>query len=157
MKKNRIIIITLLSLCMYTGFIISNVQFAYAQLGGTQAGQTGGTQSGQTGGTQSGQIGGTQAGQPGGIYTVPNPLKGPTTLLGVLAVVLDVVVQVGAVIAVLFIIWSGFLFITAQGNPEKIRIAKSTLYTTLVGTALVLGSSVIASILVNTVNKVTNK
>lgn len=85
-----------------------------------------------------------------------NPLK-YDTLCKLLEAILRIVTQIGAIIAVLLIIWSGFLFITAQGNPGKLKAAKNTLITTLVGTAVLLGASAIAQITIQTVLTITNQ
>ncbi len=55
--------------------------------------------------------------------------------------------EAGLALAVILIIWSGFLFVTALGNDEKIKKAKKTFLWTLVGTAVFFGSfRIIASI-----------
>jgi hypothetical protein len=69
--------------------------------------------------------------------------------------ILNIIAELGAIVAVLFILWSGFLFITAQGNKEKVTQAKNTFITTIVGTAILLGASVIAKIIFNTVTAIT--
>ncbi len=48
--------------------------------------------------------------------------------------------QIGTVVAVIFIIWSGFLFVTARGDETQLKKAKTTFYWTIIGTALVLGA-----------------
>lgn len=90
-----------------------------------------------------------------GDFSVPSPSSNLSSLPAVLNVIITIVTEVGSIIAVLFIIWSGFLFIQAQGNPEKIKKAKMTFFTTIIGTALLLGGSVIANIVLNTVTSIT--
>jgi len=58
--------------------------------------------------------------------------------------VLGVVVQIGVPIAVFFIIYGGFLFVTAGGSEEKIKTAKNTLVWALIGSGVLLGAWVIA-------------
>ena len=58
--------------------------------------------------------------------------------------ILDVIVQIGVPIAAIFIIYSGFLFVTARGNETKLEEAKKALLWTVVGTAVLLGSWVLA-------------
>ena len=81
-----------------------------------------------------------------------NPLKFQT-VPAFIAALLDIVVKIGAPIAVLFIIYSGFLFVKAQGNEEKITEAKRALGWTLVGTAVLLGSWAISEIIKNTIDQ----
>ncbi len=99
---------------------------------------------------------GGSPGSPSGGLTLPSFLNDEySTLPKVLNLLLDIVMEVGAIIAVLFIVWSGFLFIKAQGNPEGIKKAKSTFFTTIIGAAIVLGASVIAKIILNTLTQIT--
>jgi hypothetical protein len=79
------------------------------------------------------------------------------TLCQVLTAVIRWITQIGALIAVVLIIWTGFLFVTAQGNPAKISKAKSAFLTTIIGTAILLGASAIAQIIVKTVFTITSQ
>lgn len=47
-------------------------------------------------------------------------------------------------VAVVFIIWAGFLFVTAQGSEEKIKSAKATLLWTILGLAVAVGAWTLA-------------
>lgn len=85
-----------------------------------------------------------------------NPLK-YKSMCELIAKLLEIVAELGAIVGVLFIIWSGFQFITAQGNPEKISAAKRTFYMTIIGVAILLGASVIAKLIFNTVMSVISK
>jgi hypothetical protein len=79
------------------------------------------------------------------------------SLCDVLNGIIVLVTQIGAVIAVLLIIWTGFRFISAQGNSTKLTEAKKAFYAVLLGTAILLGASGIATIVVKTVLTVTNQ
>jgi hypothetical protein len=68
--------------------------------------------------------------------------------------ILNIVLVIGVPIVTLAIIYSGFLFVTAQGNAEKLGAAKKTLMFTLVGAALLLGSFVIANAIKGTVEEI---
>lgn len=81
-----------------------------------------------------------------------NPLK-VDTITDLLALVLDIVVQVGLVVIVFFIIFAGFTYVTARGNTSKIAQAHNALMATLIGAAIVLGSYAIAKALENTVTQ----
>jgi len=58
--------------------------------------------------------------------------------------VANMVAIVGGVVAVIFIIWSGFLFVSARGNEEKLKTAKKALTWTIIGTAVLLGAYAIS-------------
>lgn len=48
-------------------------------------------------------------------------------------------------IAVIFIVFSGFKFVTAQGNPSEITKARQALVWTLLGLALVIGAKALSA------------
>ncbi len=93
---------------------------------------------------------------PGPGTTIPNPLNSKfSNICNLINEIINIIAEIGAIVAVLFIIWSGFLFIAAQGNKEKVTQAKNTFYTTIIGTAILLGASVITKIIFNTVTSIT--
>jgi hypothetical protein len=65
--------------------------------------------------------------------------------------ILKIVITVGVPIVALAIIYSGFLFVAAQGNPEKLKKAKDTLLYVIIGAAILLGAYVIAEAIEATV------
>jgi hypothetical protein len=69
---------------------------------------------------------------------------------------LKIAAQIGSVIVVLGIIYSGFLFVVAQGNAEELSKAKRAITYTVIGAALVLGSWAFAVGIANTVNNIIN-
>lgn len=87
---------------------------------------------------------------------IENPLKssGIETIPGFIEAALNMVMIVGVPLVALAIIYSGFLFVSAQGNSEKISEAKTTLKYTLIGAALLLGSWVIAQAIQGTINEI---
>ena len=68
--------------------------------------------------------------------------------------IIKIVLYVGVPIVALAIIYTGFLFVEAQGNPEKITKAKKALMYTLIGAALLLGAFVIAEAIKATVGEI---
>ncbi len=78
-----------------------------------------------------------------------NPI-GPDSLAEVVAAVLSVVSTIGAVLVVLAIIYAGFLFVTAQGNSDKIQEAKTIFLWTVVGAIVLLGAKALSEIIVET-------
>ncbi len=115
---------------------------------GTTTGNNPNTTTGGPGTTTGGP--GTTTGGPGtttGVKIttgIKNPLSStfsdiPSFIKGVLKAVLII----GIPIITLAIIYSGFLFVTAQGNSEQLKKAKKAILYTLIGAALLLGSMVI--------------
>ena len=68
---------------------------------------------------------------------------------------LNAVIYIGLPVVALFIIYSGFLFITAQGDVEKIKTAKNTFLYTIIGVAIFLGSLTLAKIIEGTIKLIT--
>jgi hypothetical protein len=71
--------------------------------------------------------------------------------------ILRFILMLGVPIVVLAIIYCGFLFVTALGNSEKLKKAKTALVYTLVGAALLLGAFVIAEAIQGTVVEISNE
>lgn len=86
-----------------------------------------------------------------GLNTLPNPLTGVNSFGELIQKILRVVVDIGVPVATLFIIYSGFLFVKAQGNPEKLKEAKETFFWTIIGTAVLLGAWVLAQAIKGTI------
>lgn len=93
---------------------------------------------------------------PGSVTGIPNPLNGINSLYDLVqAIINNIVVPIGSVVIVLMIIFAGFQFVTAQGNPTKIEEAKKTFFFAVIGAAILLGSWAIAQIIKTTVEQVT--
>lgn len=54
-------------------------------------------------------------------------------------------------LAGIFIIWSGFLFVSAGGSEDKIKKAKQTFFWTIIGTVVVVGATYLAEAIVKLV------
>jgi hypothetical protein len=87
---------------------------------------------------------------------IENPLgpDGAQDIPGFIKEILKVVMIIGVPIVTLAIIYTGFLFVKAQGNPEQITKAKGALTYTLIGSALLLGAFVISSAIKTTVDEI---
>jgi hypothetical protein len=90
----------------------------------------------------------------GGAQTLKNPLKF-NSLPELLNAVLDAVIELGAILLVFMLVWVGFLFVTAQGNPEKVSTARSALLWTLIGGLILLGAKAISLVVQSTVTSIT--
>lgn len=85
--------------------------------------------------------------------TIKNPLNGIDDIPSFIKKLIEIVLYIGVPIVALAIIYTGFLFVQAQGSPEKITKAKSALLYTLIGAALLLGAFVIAQAIKGTVDQ----
>jgi hypothetical protein len=83
-----------------------------------------------------------------------NPLGGVDSIEGFLEKLFNIILRIAIPIIALAIIYSGFLFVAAQGNDEKLKNAKKTLLYTLIGATIILAAWVIASALKSTVDDI---
>ena len=81
---------------------------------------------------------------------IDNPIDAET-IQDLITAILKIIVAVGAPVAVLFLIFSGFKFVTAQGNKNKIAEAREYFIGTLVGIVILLGAEILATIVKGTV------
>jgi hypothetical protein len=82
-----------------------------------------------------------------------NPLQFET-LSEFIAALLDAVILLAFPFIVLMFVYAGFLFLTAQGNEQKLKQFKMVLLWTIVGALLVLGARVISDAIQGTVNEI---
>src|SRR3989344_7049485 len=84
--------------------------------------------------------------------TLDNPLGDKINdLPSFIYTILEVVFQIGAILSVLAIIYVGFLFVSARGDPEKLVTARKAFLYTIIGIAVLLGATLIASVIDSTV------
>lgn len=83
-----------------------------------------------------------------------NPLKTIDDIPSFVRALLDIVLTIAIPVIALAIIYAGYKFIAAQGNPTKLEEAKNTLIYVLIGAAILLAAYVIAEAVVNTINAI---
>jgi hypothetical protein len=62
-----------------------------------------------------------------------------------------IIFPIGSVIIVIMIIYTGFKFVVAQGNPSEIESARRMLLYVVIGAAILLGAAAIAAAITGTV------
>lgn len=82
-----------------------------------------------------------------------NPLQF-NTISGFLDAMLGALVTIATPIVVLMLVYSGFLFVSAQGNPEKLEKAKKAIVWTIIGAVIVLGAFVLTEAIEGTVSQI---
>jgi len=86
------------------------------------------------------------------------PLKNPLNFNSIpefLAGALKALAMIALPIITLFLVISGFLFVTAQGNEQKLSKAKLNFLYVVIGALLILGAWIIATLIAGTVNQLT--
>ena len=85
--------------------------------------------------------------------TLENPLSA-TSLFCFLKDMLDVFLTIGVIIAVIFMVYAGFLYVTARGNDAQLGKAKTAFLGAVIGTAIIMGVWVLAKAIVGTINAI---
>lgn len=90
-------------------------------------------------------------GNPNSNGLLVNPLKADS-LEELLMIVLDAAIKLGGIVITLALIWVGFLFVKAQGNPTEIKKAREALVYVVIGALILLGAKAILTVIQDTVN-----
>ncbi len=85
---------------------------------------------------------------------VKNPLGDKKEFKDILSSVLKAIMDIVLPVVIVMVIYSGFLYVVARGNPDAISKAHKTLTWTLIGAAILLGAQLIATVLVDTVSNI---
>ncbi len=80
-----------------------------------------------------------------------NPLK-VGSIEELLSAILGVVIVLATPIVVFFIIYAGFLYVTARGNTQQVQQATTALTYAIIGGLLILGSFALAEVIKNVVD-----
>lgn len=80
--------------------------------------------------------------------SIENPI-GANTFLQLVEAIASAVTAVGIPLVAIFLMWSGFLFVSARGNEEQLKKAKTTFSWALIGGAVLIGARVLAIAIVN--------
>lgn len=134
---------------------LSTPLISFADITTTSDGDITTTRDGDITTTRDGDITTTRT---GGNTKINNPLSSETTSITDLLsfIINDIVLPIGMTIAVLFLIYAGFLFVTAQGNETKLQKAKSTFMWTVIGATILLGAWTIAQAIQGTICEITD-
>lgn len=84
-----------------------------------------------------------------------NPLK-IDNIQDLLAVILSAIVQIAIPFLVLAVMYVGFLFVAARGNPNKLAEARQALFYTLFGALIILGAQTLSIVLSGTIKQLTD-
>ncbi len=78
-----------------------------------------------------------------------NPLK-ENTLEGILGLIIDSAIILLMPIVILMVIYSGFMFLMARGNEQKLKTAKTNFVWVVIGLVVLLGAKIISAALQST-------
>jgi hypothetical protein len=88
-----------------------------------------------------------------GSGTLTNPYKSPS-IQNFISDFLKAVVEISLPILTLFIVYAGFKFVFARGKPEAIAEAKKNFMYVVIGSILILGAWVLATLIASTATQV---
>ncbi len=99
---------------------------------------------------------GQTTGDTSGGLKIKNPLGDKVnTLPDLLILIIDkIVLPIGGIIVAFMIIYTGFKFVMAQGDPGELTKAKQSLMNTLIGAAIILGALSISIIIKSIVDDI---
>jgi len=90
-------------------------------------------------------------------YSLESPLNRDIgSIEALLTAILNVLLIIAVPIIVFFIIFAGFSYVTAQGNPEKVKQATRSLTYAIIGGVLILGGVAISEIIASVVASFSN-
>jgi hypothetical protein len=75
----------------------------------------------------------------------------PNSITPILLAAFEIVLFIAGIMAVAFVIYGGFLYITSQGEPEKIKNARTTIVNALVGLVIAIMSTAIVNLVAGSV------
>ena len=93
----------------------------------------------------------TNTGAPGTTMELANPLKAKSIDAFILSII-EVIMVFLIPIIVLYIMYAGFLFVTARGNATQIADAKRALLYAIIGGVIVVGAKLIIDVIQGTVD-----
>ena len=96
---------------------------------------------------------GSSGGSGSGGVTMKNWLD-VGTIPEFLSALFKIVAQIGAVALAFYIVYTGFLFVSAQGNEQALRKAKDSLTWVLIGGAIILGAWVLSEAVQETITTI---
>lgn len=81
-------------------------------------------------------------------FNLKSPLDpSVVTIEGLLVVILNVFIVIATPIIVLFIIYAGFMYVTARGNAQQVEQATRALTYAVIGGVILIGAVAIAGII----------
>lgn len=84
---------------------------------------------------------------------IANPFKMNTIEGLIKTIVDDILMPVGGVVAVMMIMYAGFLYVTGRGDPGQIKKAHDALLWAVIGAAILLGAWAISQAIGTTIDQ----
>lgn len=77
-------------------------------------------------------------------------IKGSPNQIWLIALgIVDIILRLGGIVAVIYIMYGGFLYMTSQGEPDRTKKAKDAILGAIIGLVIVLMATQIVSFIGN--------
>jgi hypothetical protein len=119
--------------------------------GGNPTPTPGGNPTPTPGGNPTPTPGGNPTVSSDGVAKIKNPITGINDLPSFVSKVLGIILKIAIPLVAAFIIYAGLMFVLARGNTEKLEAAKRRFLYTLIGTGILLGAWMIATVIEATI------
>jgi len=90
---------------------------------------------------------------PSDLIEIKNPFKQDSIQNLIQTLINEIFIPIGGVIAVLMVMYAGFLYVTARGDTGKMKKAKDALLWAVIGSAILLGAWVISEAIKATIDQ----
>ena len=84
--------------------------------------------------------------------TLNNPLMTTSTIPDLIITLVDIVAFIATPVIVMYIIYAGYLIVSAGGDEEKLADGKRAFMWGFVGAAIILGANVLARLIASTMS-----
>lgn len=71
----------------------------------------------------------------------------PSDVAKIALAVLEIILRIAGIVAIVFVIWGGFIYLLSQGDPEKVKGARETIVHALVGMAIAVSATAIVNLI----------
>lgn len=77
----------------------------------------------------------------------------PDAIPAILLAVFEILLRVAGLLAVIFVIYGGFQYLTSTGEPEKAKNARTTIINALVGVTIAMFATVIVNLVARNISR----
>ncbi|MCX6738595.1 MAG: hypothetical protein NT098_00900 [Candidatus Parcubacteria bacterium] len=88
-----------------------------------------------------------------GVTKLTSPTPAVGTLFEFVTAILNIVIRISIPVITLSFIWTGYLFVSASGDPAKLKTARGWLIGSFIGAIVILSAVIVATIVKNTIGQ----
>jgi len=86
-----------------------------------------------------------------GVSKLPNQFEKQTSISDLINRILKILLSIVGFVALIFLVWGGFKYMTASGDEEKVKSAKGTIINALIGLVIVILAYALVAIVYNVI------